>query len=532
MQHLTLVKKFKIGMFLILMIALLQFTVRIISNEIRQGENARIENIHIPALLKVTDLRKAVREARVFFTESALIKNKSNLNAVEKYTQELRVASKELKALEPSLGNAIDQINDSYAGYIAAGTEMVLSVCTDDSNPEKSLRAFNTSTAQIEPQIAELVAVIKDNIDKIFAEEKSHNFSLNIFPGILNFIQIILVLSVSTVLLRSVRQLPKLKDLLTQVAAGDLRDYNNNAITGTDEIADIYHSVLIMKKSLRDLLSQVIEVSKEVHDKFLDVFKVMEKSDAATKNQTRSVEQLATAMNEMATTAKSIAGSAASASTATKNADASADSGNVVVQQSVESIKLLIGDVENATQAIQMVEKHSENIGGVLNVIQGVAEQTNLLALNAAIEAARAGEHGRGFAVVADEVRSLAGRTQQSTQEIRKTIELLQQGVKNAVQTMVTGHERTKECEQISEKTGEQLRSISDCIDKVCDINIHIATAAEEQSTVAEEMNKNVINVQDMTVQLAGGIESTVEAVQQLNTKINKLSTLVASFSI
>ncbi len=287
-----------------------------------------------------------------------------------------------------------------------------------------------------------------------------------------------------------------------------------------------------LEKSLKDIILQIVDISRDVQEKFTEVFSIMRTSDTATKTQKNNVEQLATAMNEMATTAKSIATSAVGAATATTNADNSAVEGNNVVNQSANAIKLLIDDVQKATQAIQQVEKYSEDIGGVLNVIQGVAEQTNLLALNAAIEAARAGEQGRGFAVVADEVRSLAGRTQQSTQEIRKTIEYLQQGVKNAVQTMVAGKERTQECGKISIKTGEQLGIIGKSIATVNEINVHVATAAEEQSAVAEEMNKNVVTIQDMAGQLSSGIDKTVTAVQQLSTKIDKLAALVGKIAV
>lgn len=533
MRHFALVSKFKLAMLLIFMVVIIQIALIGKISLVIQADNAKIENVYVPILHKVYQLEMAIVQVQQILSTICTTKDNVLLVQAKKYAERFQTLVKDLNKLDEDYSGDLDSITQLFDLYYNDGISMAQAALADFDKVEqiKRMKEFDIRAEKLAQFVDPFLSKVQERLQSTFEIQREHQVTNNILQGVLYGIQLLTIMAMSFIFLQSLKQLPKLKTIFTRIAASDFRDYKES-IQGNDEITEIYADVLLMKKSLKEIILQIVDISRDVQEKFTEVFSIMRTSDTATKTQKNNVEQLATAMNEMATTAKSIATSAVGAATATTNADNSAVEGNNVVNQSANAIKLLIDDVQKATQAIQQVEKYSEDIGGVLNVIQGVAEQTNLLALNAAIEAARAGEQGRGFAVVADEVRSLAGRTQQSTQEIRKTIEYLQQGVKNAVQTMIAGKERTQECGKISNKTGEQLGIIGKSIATVNEINVHVATAAEEQSAVAEEMNKNVVTIQDMAGQLSSGIDKTVTAVQQLSTKIDKLAALVGKIAV
>jgi len=248
--------------------------------------------------------------------------------------------------------------------------------------------------------------------------------------------------------------------------------------------------------------------------------------------QQSEVNQVATAMNEMSATVQEVASNASHAAQAAQDASEQAGEGLKVVDHTISSINNLANAVEEASGVINQLESDTDNIGVVLEVIRGISEQTNLLALNAAIEAARAGEQGRGFAVVADEVRTLASRTQESTLEIRSMIESLQSGSTQAVEVMTKGKEQAAISVGHAQKAGESLNGITQAVSSISDMNTQIATAAEEQTAVAEEINQNIVNISQLGEQAVSGAQQTSDASEELARLSNELQMMVGQFRV
>jgi methyl-accepting chemotaxis protein len=259
---------------------------------------------------------------------------------------------------------------------------------------------------------------------------------------------------------------------------------------------------------------------------------VSEQTRIGISNQQGQTEQAATATNQMAATVQEVAKNAESAASSAMRARDEAAEGKGTVDESIAAIHALSETVESAAGVIGRLEQDSVEIGGVLDVIRNIAEQTNLLALNAAIEAARAGEQGRGFAVVADEVRTLASRTQKSTQEIQEMIERLQSASKEAVKSMGETNIQAKRGSDYAVRTGEVLESITNAINQISDMNTQIASAAEEQSVVAEEINRNVVGINEIGEHTAQGAQQTASASEGLNNLAGQLQRNVGQFKI
>ncbi|WP_438825974.1 methyl-accepting chemotaxis protein [Pseudomonas fluorescens] len=250
------------------------------------------------------------------------------------------------------------------------------------------------------------------------------------------------------------------------------------------------------------------------------------------QQQQREIEQVATAANEMSATAQDVAHNAAQAAQAARGADQASREGLQLIASTRQTIDQLATGMDTAMGEARALEQRSEQIGSVLEVIRAIAEQTNLLALNAAIEAARAGEAGRGFAVVADEVRSLAQRTQVSVEEIRQVIEGLQQGTQDVVGAMHEGQRQAQASATRMEQALPALERIGEAVAVISDMNLQIASAAEEQSAVAEEVNRNVAGIRDVTESLSGQADESARISQALNRLANQQQALMEQFRV
>ncbi|HEC29083.1 MAG TPA: PAS domain S-box protein [Gammaproteobacteria bacterium] len=296
------------------------------------------------------------------------------------------------------------------------------------------------------------------------------------------------------------------------------------------ELAQIKLALHMKDLEINSIVARLLDTSDQWS-------RIVEETSCATKEtsegvarQHSEIDQLATAMNEVASTVQEVARNTGEAAQAAQDADQTVATGKQDVATTIESISQVAEGVRQASEVVSRLKEESTNIGSVLDVIRGIAEQTNLLALNAAIEAARAGEQGRGFAVVADEVRSLAKRTQESTQEIQSMIESIQSGASEAVSAMESGREQVEGSVTRAQKAGDSLDHIAEIVTTISNMNIQIASATEEQSSVSEEMNRNVVNINSAADSNAANSQQTSIAVGKLEKFTEHLTTLVRQF--
>ena len=315
-----------------------------------------------------------------------------------------------------------------------------------------------------------------------------------------------------------------------RVASGDLTQ--DIQVKGNDEPAQLLSALKKMQLDLHGTIRQISRSSDQLASASAELHAVTEDANRGLNQQSAEIEQAATAVNEMTVAVEEVASNAVTTADASRDADQSTQEGRGKVNQALESIRLLVGDVAHTSQEVKQLAEHAVEISQVLVVIRSIAEQTNLLALNAAIEAARAGEAGRGFAVVADEVRALAHRTQQSTAEIEKMIEGVQSGTGRAVQAMGESQERANQTLDMARAANDALEVIGEAITSINQKNLVIASASEEQAQVAREVDRNLVNIRDLSMQTTAGANRAYAASQALSGLATELNTMITKFKV
>ncbi|MXR31915.1 methyl-accepting chemotaxis protein [Pseudomonas sp. PICF6] len=318
--------------------------------------------------------------------------------------------------------------------------------------------------------------------------------------------------------------------VVDRIASGDLS--HNLIVTRRDELGVLQQGIARMGVTLRDLISGIRDGVTQIASAAEQLSAVTEQTSAGVNSQKVETDQVATAMHEMTATVQEVARNAEEASLAAAAADGEARAGDQVVNEAIAQIERLASEVERSTDAMTVLQQESDKIGSVMDVIKAVAEQTNLLALNAAIEAARAGEAGRGFAVVADEVRGLAQRTQKSTEEIEGLVAGLQNGTLQVAAVMNNSRSLTDSSVALTRKAGVSLENITRTVSNIQSMNQQIAAAAEEQSAVAEEISRSIINVRDVSEQTAAASEETAASSVELARLGNQLQMMVSHFRV
>lgn len=321
-----------------------------------------------------------------------------------------------------------------------------------------------------------------------------------------------------------------LSGVMDQVAAGDLTVQFK--VQSADELGELGRGFNQTVARINALLGQINSTVHDVEGQAARVERVSAQSNNAVAQQRGQIEQVATAMNEMSATSQEVANSAAAAVANAHNVNDETINGRARVEQQVSSIEKLAQEIDSSVVVINQLASNSKSIGQVLDVIKGIAEQTNLLALNAAIEAARAGEQGRGFAVVADEVRNLAMRTQQSTEEIEQMIAQLHSGVSSAVKAMGVSHVMAGETVTQSADVQTALENILAAVGMIVDQIQQIAAAAEQQTAVAHDIDQNIVQINQTGELTAEGADETAQASHDMAVRVDHLKTLISTFKI
>ncbi|PRD19674.1 UNVERIFIED_CONTAM: mcpQ [Trichonephila clavipes] len=430
-----------------------------------------------------------------------------------------------LEEVERSLGLIRPAIIDNNAGlyndlngYFETLSDNVRGNNSLSANKKRLIDAIAKTEAELanaENSTSEALKQLKELVDQatVLAFDLQQDVSGNvstatIWTWVAMVIATLIAIIVAAVTVnRITKPLSEVNRILDIVASGDMTQRLDDS--AKDEFGELSRSCNTLIESLRTLIQGIISRSTQLAAASEETSAITEESSQAIRNQQAQVEQAATATTEMSSTSQAVSSSAQQALSEIKNADKEADRVKGISSQNKATIEQLAREVDDASQVINQLHKDSASIGGILDVIRGIAEQTNLLALNAAIEAARAGEQGRGFAVVADEVRSLASKTQESTQEIQAMIESLQVGAEAAVSAMSKGKQQAESCVEQSDLANTALDSITAAVAQAHNVSEEISTAAHEQQQVSQEISERLESIVAIAEQTAEGANQT-----------------------
>ncbi len=377
-----------------------------------------------------------------------------------------------------------------------------------------------------------ILATISDELNMLIEQEIG---DLNTLIFITNLVGFILTFLVMVILVWLTRNVLKPLDRLagTMMKAAQNNDLSLRvAVENDDEIGKTAAAFNTMLEHFQKIISEINHSANDINQTSLELSKITHETSSGAQQQQMQTQEVSTAIHEMSQCIHAVAQNASKTAAASSETRTKSEEGAEIIKGAQQTIKTLSEGIEEAATAISKVENDSDQIGSVLAVIQGIAEQTNLLALNAAIEAARAGEQGRGFAVVADEVRTLAGRTQDATQEIQEMIETLQSGSKNAVELMKTSQDYTHEGVEQTMQVGGSIMDIVTAVEQIDSMTGEIATSAEQQSVVAEEIKGNIETINTISTGLSQQANQTASVSSDLSNLAGKLHQLVAKFKI
>jgi methyl-accepting chemotaxis protein len=438
-----------------------------------------------------------------------------------------------LRQLEGSLAD-IDSLKrqlPAEAPHVQQFEQAVLAYRDAVRQFRDAVAAINVARAEMTVEGADIVkrsdALYKIQIDRRDVESAQAR-SLQTIATLLALLAGVIA---AVVITRQItRPLRETLQAVERIAAGDLT--HDLRVTRRDEIGVLQQGIARMGTTLRDLISGIRDGVTQIASAAEELSAVTEQTSAGANSQKVETDQVATAMHEMAATVQEVARNAEQASHAATGADDEARAGDRVVGEAISQIERLAEEVHRSTEAMNLLQQESQKIGSVMDVIKSVAEQTNLLALNAAIEAARAGEAGRGFAVVADEVRGLAQRTQKSTEEIEELVASLQHGTQQVANAMQGSRTLTDSSVELARKAGTSLENITSTVSSIQSMNQQIAAAAEQQSAVAEEISRSILNVRDVSEQTAAASDETAASSVELARLGGHLQTLVSQFRV
>ncbi|KTC39853.1 methyl-accepting chemotaxis protein [Pseudomonas sp. L5B5] len=448
----------------------------------------------------------------------------NNPNTEQKAVTELNAAIAEMGQLKAHFSitqrDALQQLETALNGYRSSLQDFKVAF----TSAVQARKEMTDQGADIVSRSDALYQIQLDRRDVESAQARSLQLTSTLLALLVGVLAAVIITRQIT------RPLRETLTAVERIASGDLTQ--DMHITRRDELGVLQQGIARMGVTLRELIGGIRDGVTQIASAAEELSAVTEETSAGVNSQKVETDQVATAMHEMTATVQEVARNAEEASQAAAAADGEAREGDKVVAQAIEQIERLASEVVRSTDAMSVLQQESDKIGSVMDVIKAVAEQTNLLALNAAIEAARAGEAGRGFAVVADEVRALAQRTQKSTEEIEELVAGLQNGTQQVATVMHNSRVLTDSSVDLTRKAGASLENITRTVSNIQSMNQQIAAAAEQQSAVAEEISRSIINVRDVSEQTAAASEETAASSVELARLGGQLQMMVSHFRV
>ena len=493
----------------------------------------------LPSLLAAEGLTNSTARLRALTLRTVLLTDdsdrQSTMTAIDGITQALPGQFEAYARLisgqaEQKLFDHLRVVYDKYSAVQQQVMSAVRNNKTDDAE-----RLVNGPLVDLADDLENAVIQIA-NFNNAGAKQ-STDVSQTTFNSAVTMVIVTLAISLAItivlalLLTRSiVRPLGEALNVADVIASGDLTQ--RIQVSGRDEPARLMSALQTMQKNLHGAIQSIADSSSQLASASEELHAVTEDSTRGLHQQNNEIEQAATAVNQMTAAVEEVARNAVSTSQASRESNNTALRGREQVRETVESISQLTRDVTDTSGEVEKLAEQIHEISKVLDVIRSIADQTNLLALNAAIEAARAGEAGRGFAVVADEVRALAHRTQQSTQEIEGMIGGIQSGTEKTVTAMQNSNQRARSTLEVAKAAGQALEQITEAIAMINERNQVIASASEEQAQVAREVDRNLVNIRDLSMQTSAGANQTSSSSQELSRLAVDLNALVTRFKI
>lgn len=494
----------------------------------------------LPAVQDVGEIGSGLGRTRALTLRTLTMKEgdqlKETVGLVRRINQEISafLINYEKGIDSPDDRKLFEDFKSSYAKYLSYQERILDGVLASVERGDEIEVANGPLASAADQMMAALNKLIKFNEQGAVhaADQTSKAFDAAVFMIVVALILILMLMVViAIVLTRSiVSPLSEAVIVADRVSSGDLTQ--NIHVTGSDEPAHLLIALKRMQDSLHETIEKISESSNMLASASEELHAVTEDTNRGLNQQSAEIDQAATAVNQMTAAVEEVARNAVNTADDSKAADKSTYQGREKVSQALESINRLVGNVSDTSEEVKLLAQNANEISQVLVVIRSIAEQTNLLALNAAIEAARAGEAGRGFAVVADEVRALAYRTQQSTGEIEKMIEGIQSGTDRAVDAMNESQERANGTLQVAREANDALDVIGEAIASINQKNLVIASASEEQAQVAREVDKNLVNIRDLSMQTSAGANQTNASSQELSRLAVDLHAMVSKFRL
>ena len=535
LRNLSIAPRAALGFGLVALLVILLGMFSLLQMSEMRKQSAAVDSNWLPSVMALGELSQDSQRLRALTLRMLVSQDAATVQASLRTVEELRAKLGQAEANYEKLISSdeeralYERFKQAKTGYLGEQEKITAFVRQDDFEQAKGVMGgtINQHADDISRALTALAALNRSGAADAATQSIAVFESARVWGIVMMLVAALITVALAMLLTRSiVAPLSEAVQVAEVVASGDLT--RSIEAEGKDEPARLLLVLRSTIQGIADSSNQLASASEELHA-------VTEDATRGLHQQNTEIEQAATAVNEMTAAVEEVARNAVStseASEASRESNVTAQQGREQVRQTVDSISLLSDDVGSTAAEVEQLAERVREISKVLDVIRSIAEQTNLLALNAAIEAARAGEAGRGFAVVADEVRALAHRTQQSTQEIEQMIGGIQDGSERAVTSMQNSNGRARSTLEVAQAAGVALEQITQAIASINERNLVIASASEEQAQVAREVDRNLVNIRDLSMQTSAGADQTSAASQELSRLAVDLNGLVARFKV